>query len=207
MHARHLRRFALPLTAALVCAQAYAADGNIDHKLNFDNGGIWKRSVQLTVVNSLVLGTVAGGLWEGGETRLGRTFWQAVDSFALGAVSSDVLKNTFQRSRPAQNSDPDEFRQGKGHYSFPSGEVTAVTSIITPFVLEYGRDHPMVYALELLPVYDGIARLKSNAHWQTDVLAGFALGTAAGYFAHARDTPFVLGVLPHGISVGIRSRF
>ena len=118
-----------------------------------------------------------------------------------------MLKNTFQRSRPTQNSDPDEFRQGKGHYSFPSGEVTAVTAVITPFVLEYGRDHPLVYALELLPVYDGIARLKSNAHWQTDVLAGFALGTAAGYYAHNRETPFILGVLPHGFSVGIRGKF
>ena len=64
-----------------------------------------------------------------------------------------------------------------------------------------------VYALELLPVYDGIARLKSNAHWQTDVLAGFALGTAAGYFAHGRESPITLGILPHGFTVGIRRRF
>ena len=207
MNARRLRCFALPLLAALGCTQAYAADSNIDHKLNFDNSGIWNRNVQLTVVNTLVFGTVAGALWEGGETRLGRTLWQSIDSVALGAVSSEVLKNTVQRSRPAQDAGPNEFFQGKGHYSFPSGEVTAVTAVITPFVLEYGRDHPLVYALELLPVYDGIARLKSNAHWQTDVLAGFALGTAAGYYAHNRDTPFVLGVLPHGFSVGIRGKF
>ena len=64
-----------------------------------------------------------------------------------------------------------------------------------------------VYALELLPVYDGIARLKSNAHWQTDVLAGFALGAATGYLAHSRDNPFILGVLPHGFTVGIRRKF
>ena len=193
--------------AALVCAPAYAGDNNIDHKWNFDNHGIWKRNVQLTVVNSVVFGAVAGALWEGGESRLGRTLWQSVDSFAIGAVSSEVLKNTFQRSRPIQNSDPDEFRQGKGHYSFPSGEVTAVTAIITPFVLEYRHDHPLVYALYALPVYDGIARIKSNAHWQTDVLAGFVLGTAAGYYAHSRDSPFILGVLPHGFTVGIRGKF
>lgn len=195
------------MLVALACAAAYAGDSNIDHKWNVDDSGIWKRSVQLAVVNSLVLGTVAGGLWEGGETRLGRTFWQSIDSFALGAVSSEVLKNTLQRSRPSQDADPDEFRQGKGHYSFPSGEVTAVTAVVTPFILEYHRDHPLVYALYALPLYDGIARLKSNAHWQTDVLAGIALGTAAGYYAHNRDTPFVLNVLPNGFSVGIRSRF
>jgi PAP2 superfamily len=207
MNSRKLIRFASPLMAALICAQAHAGDSNIDHKWNFDNGGIWKRNVQLTVVNSLVFGAVAGGLWEGGETRLGRTLWQSIDSVVVGTVSSEVLKNTFQRSRPDQGSDPNQFGQGKGHYSFPSGEVTAVTAVVTPFVLEYGRDHPLVYALELLPVYDGIARLKSNAHWQTDVLAGFALGTAAGYYAHSRETPFILCVLPHGFSVGIRGKF
>ena len=205
MKSRLLIRFASPLFAALVGAQAYA--GGIDHKWNLDENGIWKRSVQNAVVNSVVLGAVAGGLWEGGESRLGRTFWQSIDSFALGTVSTEVLKNVVQRPRPTQTDDPNQIFQGKGHYSFPSGEVTAVTAVITPFVLEYGHDHPMVYALELLPVYDGIARLKSRAHWQTDVLAGFALGTAAGYFAHTRESPIILGVLPHGFSVGIRRKF
>jgi membrane-associated phospholipid phosphatase len=52
-------------------------------------------------------------------------------------------------------------------------------------------------------VYDAIARMKVQAHWQTDVLAGYALGTAAGYFAHARNNPFILSVLPHGFTVGL----
>lgn len=200
-------RILASLAALLGCVSVYGQGNFIDHKLNFDNRGIWKRSYQLTVVNGLVVGTVAGALWEGGETRLGRTFWQSVDSFALGAVSSETLKHVVQRARPAQSNDPDEVRQGNGHYSFPSGEVTAVTSVITPFVLEYGHDHPMVYALYALPVYDAVARLKSQAHWQTDVIAGFALGTLTGYYAQRRDSPFILGVLPHGIAVGLRAKF
>lgn len=207
MTALRLRCLALPLLSALACAGAHAGDSNIDHKWNFDNNGLWKRNVQLAVENTLVLGAVAGALYEGGETRFGRTLWQSIDSVVLGAASAEVLKNTFQRSRPAQNPDPDEFRQGKGHYSFPSGEVTAVTAVVTPLILEYGREYPLTYALGLLPVYDGIARLKSNAHWQTDVLAGFALGAATGYLAHSRDNPFILGVLPHGFTVGIRRKF
>jgi undecaprenyl-diphosphatase len=74
-------------------------------------------------------------------------------------------------------------------------------------VLEYGSDHPAAYALEILPVYDAIARVKVQAHWQSDVIAGFALGTASGYLAHQRGSPFILGLLPHGFSVGLRSRF
>jgi hypothetical protein len=35
----------------------------------------------------------------------------------------------------------------------------------------------------------------------------FALGTAAGYFAHERDNPFILSVLPGGVAVGVKKRF
>ena len=82
-----------------------------------------------------------------------------------------------------------------------------MTAIVTPFVLEYGNDHPAVYALELLPVYDAIARVKVQAHWQTDVLAGIALGTLTGYYAHSRDSPLILGVLPKGFAVGLHKQF
>ena len=117
------------------------------------------------------------------------------------------MKHIFTRARPDQSSDPNLWFQGRGHYSFPSGEVTAVTAIVTPFVFEYGDDHPGVYALELLPVYDAIARVKVQAHWQTDVLAGIALGTLTGYYAHSRDSPLILGVLPKGFSIGLRKQF
>jgi undecaprenyl-diphosphatase len=30
-------------------------------------------------------------------------------------------------------------------------------------------------------VYDAIARVKTHGHWQSDVIAGWALGTAGGY--------------------------
>src|SRR6266511_6405150 len=66
---------------------------------------------------------------------------------------------------------------------------------------------PWVIGLEVLPLYDAIARVKVQAHWQTDVLAGFAIGTAAGYYAHSRDSPFILQALPHGIAVGIRKQW
>jgi undecaprenyl-diphosphatase len=59
----------------------------------------------------------------------------------------------------------------------------------------------------LLPAYDAIARVKVGAHWQTDVLAGWAIGTGTGYLAHQRDDPFILSVLPHSVSIGVRKRF
>jgi len=58
-----------------------------------------------------------------------------------------------------------------------------------------------------LPVYDGIARVKVNAHWQTDVLASMAIGTAIGVYAHSRPIPISVSVFPHGVTVGWRKSF
>src|SRR5713101_1784388 len=202
-------RVVLVFAVVFCSAQARAGGGflGIDHRLNSDNSGIWNRNIQNALLYTMVGTEIIGGVWEGGETRLGRTFWQSIDSSAIGAVSSEAMKHIFTRARPIQGNNPNAWFQGGSHYSFPSGEVTAVTAIITPFVLEYLDDHPAVYALELLPLYDAIARMKSQAHWQTDVLAGFALGTLAGYYAHSREQPIFLNILPGGFMIGVRKRF
>jgi undecaprenyl-diphosphatase len=82
-----------------------------------------------------------------------------------------------------------------------------ITTAVTPYVVEYGADHPAVWALELLPVYDAIARVKSHAHWQSDVLASFAIGTGIGYYMHSRSSSISVGALPHGVTVGWEKSF
>jgi hypothetical protein len=59
----------------------------------------------------------------------------------------------------------------------------------------------------VLPVYDALARLKSQAHWQTDVIAGWALGTGIGYWTTTWKTPLTVRLLPGGLSVGLSKRF
>jgi undecaprenyl-diphosphatase len=200
-------RAALALALFVFAAPAPAAGGplGIDHRLNRDERGIWSRSNQLGLRNALVAGELALALWEGGETRLGRTSWQAIDSSLVAAVATEAGKRAFGRERPYQTDDPNRFFHGG--QSFPSGEVALASSVVTPFVLEYGHDAPAVYLLELLPAYDAVARMKSQAHWQTDVLAAFALGTATGWYAHSRAQPLTLTALPHGFMVGIRRQF
>ena len=203
----HRHRSVRRLCWLFVLVAGCSIAGGIDHLVEYENSGIWKRSNQTALINILIGGEIAGALWEGGDTRLGKTFWQSIDSSAIGALSSEALKRIFTRSRPDQSPDPNLWFQGHGHYSFPSGEVTAVTAIVSPFVFEYAHDYPAVYALELLPLYDAIARVKVHAHWQTDVLAGFALGTGTAYFAHTRESPIILGVLPHGFMLGLKAKF
>ena len=204
-------RSALALLAAWCIASPASAGGpfGIDHPLAYDNRGIWARSNQDALIDVLLIGVAGGALWEGGEERFGRTLWQSIDATVIGGASSQVLKVAFSRARPDQGPDPDPNQWFKGHgfQSFPSGEVTTVSAVVTPLVLEYGPDHPAVYALELLPVYDGIARMKVRAHWQSDVLAGFALGSAAGWYAHRRASPLVLAVVPHALYVGLSKRW
>jgi undecaprenyl-diphosphatase len=126
---------------------------------------------------------------------------------ALSAVVAQGGKLVFQRKRPSQSSDPNEFFKGTQYQSFPSGEVSAISGAVTPFVVEYGRDYPAVYALEVLPLYDAIARVKVHAHWQSDVLVGWGIGTAAGVWAARRDSPLILSWLPGGVQVGFVHRF
>lgn len=197
----------MPLIVILVAHAPPALAGGgplgIDYRLSYDDSGIWARSNQNALINGMMAVVGVGALWEGGQDRIGKTFWQSVDAGVFSGVAATALKYIFSRERPSQTSDPNRWFTGHGQ-SFPSGEVTTTSSLVTPFVLEYGRDHPAVYALELLPIYDGLARMKTRGHWQTDVLAGFALGTAAGYLLHRPGTPVILSVLPHGFEIGIR---
>jgi undecaprenyl-diphosphatase len=208
----------LPRVAATValCASLFAASAaqagsgllGLDHYVPLDDSGIWARKHQMQVYNGLLVATGVTALWVGGDSRFGRTVWKSIDATVVSGATAQVMKRMFSRSRPSQSSDPNEWFQGGGHESFPSGEVTVISAIVTPVELEYGPEHPSVYALELLPVYDAIARVKTHGHWQSDVLAGLALGTAGGYFMHRRtQTPFVLNVMPHAIYVGLSKSF
>jgi hypothetical protein len=76
---------ALLLRAALACAltlritAAFAGSGplGIDHRLAYDDSGVWKRSNQLALEDLTIAAVIGGSLWEGGETRIGNTFWRA----------------------------------------------------------------------------------------------------------------------------------
>lgn len=197
------------LASVLFCACAHAGGGpiGIDHEWSLDQSGIWARSNQTALEFGVVAVEAAGSLWFGNDNEIGHTFWQSADASIVAGLGATVLKYTFSRARPYQGRGPNAWFQGSCCQSFPSGEVTLQASFVTPFIVNYRKDHPWVWALEALPVYDAIARLKSQAHWQSDVLAGYVLGTAVGYLSTTRHVPIMVEILPHGLSVGFYKRF
>lgn len=135
----------LVLMAALSIIPGIAIAGGgplgIDSRLTYDNSGIWARSNQVTLIDSMIGVVAVGALWEGAEDRLGKTFWQSVDAGAISAVAATALKYVFSRERPSQTSNPDEWFTGHGQ-SFPSGEVTTTSSLVTPSCSNTGRISP-----------------------------------------------------------------
>ncbi|EQD53394.1 phosphoesterase PA-phosphatase [mine drainage metagenome] len=204
--ARHLVEWTVALTPLF----ALSASSVLDHRLTYDHTGIWARSKSLDLEHAVMAVEGVGAIWLGGRSRIGRTFWQAVDSSVFTAITTTALKYAFSRARPIQNgqpSTPHEFFQGNCCQSFPSGEVALQASFVTPFIAEYYRQDPWVWALEILPLYDAEARMKEQGHWQTDVISGFAIGTAWGIYAHEEKEPFILSVLPGGFMIGLHETF
>jgi len=170
----------------------------IDHYVKYDDSGIWNRKYQNDLAAGSAVAVLGGAIFLDSDSRLGHTFDQSMDAMLLSAGTTTVMKYAFSRERPSQNPDPNDFFDGRGHQSFPSGEVAQISAIVTPFIAEYHQDHPWVYGLALLPAYDAVARVKVHGHWQSDVLVGAMIGTGVGLYAHHRKTPLVISVLPGG---------
>ncbi len=205
---RVLRYLAL-LVAFAVPGSAIASGGplGIDHRLHYDNSGIWKRTNQKALMYGTIITVAGGALAFGDHDKLGDTFWRSVDAMVVTGVAAQAMKYTFQRERPSQTGNPNEFFKGTHAQSFPSGEVAAISAAVTPFMVNYGSDHPAVYALTLLPAYDAVARMKTHGHWQSDVLVGAVLGTSIGVWAARRKSSLLVGWLPGGFSVGYVHHF
>ncbi|HEX4153958.1 MAG TPA: phosphatase PAP2 family protein [Steroidobacteraceae bacterium] len=204
-------RCSIRVAAAFLLLPAFAQAGGgplgIDSELPLDTNGIWARKYQTGLENGVIAVEVAGALWFGNDDRLGHVFWQDIDATALSGAAAEILKYGFSRSRPYQGDNPNAWFKGHGNQSFPSGEVTLQAAFVTPLIANYYKDTPAIWALTALPVYDAVARLKSQAHWQSDVIAGGLLGAGFGYWMTRFNTPLSVQILPGGLTVGFSKRF
>ena len=195
---------------AAIAAPATAQNcgwSHIDHRVSHDESGPWNPKVYRGIVAALTVAQIGGALWEGSESRFGRTMWQGIDSEIISGVTANAGKYIFSRVRPSDQDNPCLWFQGHSNFSFPSGEAATAAGLVTPYVLEYGSENPVTYALLFLPLYVGAGRIKNQAHWQTDVLAGWAVGGVSGWYSHSRDIPILIELLPHGFAVGWHGQF
>ena len=188
-------------------SQAGGGPLGIDHAWAYDNSGIWSTHYEQGLVYGVMIFETGGAVLLGNDNNFGHTLWQSVDASIVSGVSAEILKYAFSRARPNQGEGPDKWFQGSCCDSFPSGQVTLQASFVTPIILQYAHRDPWVWLLELLPVYDALARLKHQDHWQSDVIAGWALGSATGYWASTRETPVMVQILPRGLTIGLSRRF
>jgi hypothetical protein len=199
---------ALPALAAigamLLLPGSGRCDDFIDHRVAKDTGGIY--SLQDAVPVSLGLLAAGCAIWEGTEDRLGKTCWESAESGLGAGIAAEGFQLITGRRPPSATSDPNHwFAGGKG--SFPSTHVSVTTAVVTPFIYEYVHDEPYIAALAVLPLYEMVARVKAQQHWQTDVLAGAALGFAVGSYEAHRKNPLVFSLLPGGAYVGFQHSF
>ena len=94
----------------------------VDHRVNYDASGIWNPNVYRGVVGALTVAQIGGAVWEGAETRFGKTLWQGMDSEIISATTATVGKYAFTRVRPSTENNPCLWFKGGSNYSFPSGE-------------------------------------------------------------------------------------
>ena len=104
----------------------------IDHRVRYDDSGIWKRSYQKDLAAGAALTVLGGALFVDSDTRVGRTFEQAMDAMVFTAGTTTAMKYVFSRERPIQDSNPNDFFRGHGYQSFPSGEVAEISAVVTP---------------------------------------------------------------------------
>jgi hypothetical protein len=108
--------------------------------------------------------------------------WTMSEAAGLSAVTAYIFKAAAGRERPNETIDSNQWR--KSGSSFPSLHVTIAFAVGTAFA-ESGSENSrwltrtVGYGLAGLTSYQ---RLKHNAHWLSDTVAGAALGAATGLF-------------------------
>ena len=162
--------------------------------------GLSKFSTKVSKVNETTL-TVAG-IVTYGAARLFHAptvtdvALHATESVVLASLASQLIRGPLGRTRPYVSHDSDQykFKPLRGFYgdstfdyrSFPSIHTSSSLAVATVLTMEINSRHPdatpyvapLLFAAGALP---GLARIRLDQHWSSDVLAGAFMGILSGY--------------------------
>jgi len=117
-----------------------------------------------------------------------REAWEMLEAGGLSVTSSFVLKFAAGRERPNQTDDPNKWR--KSGSSFPSLHAS-VAFAIGSVLAESGNDDyrwlRRFLGYGAVAGFTAFERLKHNAHWLSDDVAGAALGGATAHYVMQRN--------------------
>ncbi|MGB6487341.1 MAG: phosphatase PAP2 family protein [Steroidobacteraceae bacterium] len=113
--------------------------------------------------------------------------WNMFESTGLSLVSAYALKYTIRRTGPDSTTDPNHWFSGGS--SFPSEHTTMAFAIGTVLAESGNPDYRWIRRVIGYGVGFGTAylRMKHNAHWLSDTVAGGALGMASAHFVMNRS--------------------
>ena len=158
------------------------------------------------------------GLWLGGrladQPQVATIGFRAFEAIGVSGVVTGTIKGIVGRARPRIS--PDDAgdlqwmrgaREGNDYQSFPSGHTTAAFAFAAAVTAETRRlapEHARAVGVTTygLATATAFARMYSDAHWLTDVLAGATIGIVTGHAAsrwhvkrpgHAIDRLFLGG--------------
>ncbi|MEU8318648.1 phosphatase PAP2 family protein [Nonomuraea sp. NPDC048881] len=133
--------------------------------------------------NSVLWGLVAGVLMMTGRPRLQRAGVRGLLAISLASpLTSMVVKQAIRRPRPLTDLIPViRRRRVPASSSLPSGHSASAVA----FAVAVARDAPLPVATSVTLLAAGVAasRVYVGAHYPGDVLAGVAVGAAAGWSA------------------------
>jgi len=109
-----------------------------------------------------------------------------VESAVLSCATGFVMRLAVGRERPNETSDDNKWRAGSN--SFPSLHVTGAFAIGTVLAESGNDDYRWIrrllgYGVGAVTAYE---RLRHNAHWLSDTVAGAALGMSTAHFVMNR---------------------
>jgi membrane-associated phospholipid phosphatase len=116
--------------------------------------------------------------------------WEMVEAGGLSVTTSFVFKFVAGRERPDQTDDPNKWRESGS--SFPSIHAAAAFAV-GAVLAESGNDDYRVIRRILgygaVAGFTAFERLKHNAHWLSDDVAGAAIGGSTAHYILDRNKP------------------
>lgn len=182
------------------------ADTEIQNSLKLSGSNkFWNTVNEFGNARNLLLGSgvmYLSGLItnEDGVRTLGLSL---VKGLIYSGLTVTFMKTVIGRERPfvkGLNGDYDPLSIDNEHHSFPSGHTATVFTTATILSNYFDNDY-LSLCLYSAAALTGLARIKKNQHWFSDVLFGSLIGISTGSFVSKSFVNPVKNLLPGNIEL------